>query len=912
MPSHTPPSRHRGRLAAGRPAGSFGRPLHTILLPAALLSTLLFGEPSVALSAAASAQPTASPSASPSAPSTAPSTAAAAAAAAAPAGTEAADFKARLAQWQTVLNRAANRIASGDLANTEYEAIRADLAKVQQEARDADAASVAARDAAKRMLDALGPPPAQGAPPEEAGVAAERKRLAQSIAEVEGRGKQADLIVTRADILLRTAADQRMSLLTEQIVKRGPVPLLPTVWAALPDQIAYVEERTLRAFAIVLDEGEWRERLYGLGALAAFLVLIAWPVRRVLLRRYGFRDTVERPSYRQRVAAMAVEAASHCLLPVVPTIAISLSMVGLLRDVSDTGPLTAIVVGMSGGLVSYFLVTGVARATLAPAHPAWQLAALAPDSARRLVRRIAIASVGLALAGAGLALSEGMFMPLELRSVIGLCTMAVIAVSLLSLLPDRLWIAPELDPPSPEPGAPPARRHSVRLRARLVVGAVAVGSLAASAAGYLAMAMYAAKLVLTTIIIGGVLLVARGVLRELLCVLLERRGGVVAEVRDTVISTDRGRRFTAQAGRTLIDLALLGIATFFLLPLTGMTLSEMRGLADSFLSGVTVGGVRIAPRDILSALLVLGTIVAVTRFAQRQIDEQFRRRVAVDDGLRNSVRTGIGYLGTTLAILMSVGTLGIDLSSLAMIASALSVGIGFGLQNVVSNFISGLIMLVERPVKVGDWVVVEGQEGTVKRISVRATEIQTFQRASVIIPNSEFISKPVVNWTLKDKTTRIEIKVSVTYESDVRQVYDLLLKIARGHELVLRNPEPVAMFRDFGASGLEFELRCFVSNTDYIIPVRNELRMRIFEQFRARGIEMPFDQRVVHMPKLEALLREMLAERQTERAPAAPSSPEPTDDIREAVAAAPNVVPLSEVAIKDSPVVTDREPQAAS
>ena len=801
---------------------------------------------------------------------------------AAPPVSEAADFKTRLTQWQDTLNKAANRLAAGDLDNAEYEALRAQLLAVQQAAREAGGASTASRETAQRMLDALGPAPAQGAAPEAAAIAAERKRLSQTIAEVEGRGKQADLIVARADILLRTAADQRMTQLTEQIVKRGPVPLSPVSWAALPEQLAYVQERVGRAFAIVLAEDEWRDRLYGLGALAAVLVLAAWPLRRAL-RRYGHRDGVERPSYRQRVAAMAVEALARCVMPVVPTLAITASLVGLLRDVSDAGPLTALLLGLSGGLTAFFLVTGVARAILSPDHPAWQLADLSPDSARRLVRRISLAAVGLAVAGTGIGLLEGMFMPPELRSVIGLGTMALVALSLLSLLPDRLWIAAPVaeevdDCGCPEPAeTEPAPPSAVWPRLRLAISGIAVTALAAAAAGYLAGAIYASKLMLTTIIVGGVLLVARGVLRELLCVLLERGNGQVAEVRNLVVATDKGRRLLGHVGRVSIDVSLLAVASFFLMPLTGMTLSEMKGLADSFLSGVTVGGVRIAPGDILSALLVLASIVAVTRFVQRQLDERILGRVGIDEGVRNSIRTGVGYLGTTLAVLVSVGTLGLDLSSLAMIASALSVGIGFGLQNVVSNFISGLIMLVERPIKVGDWVVVNGMEGTVRRISVRATEIQTFQRASVIIPNSEFISKAVVNWTLKDKTTRIEIKLRVTYDSDVRLVHDLLLKIAQGHEQVLRVPEPVVMFRDFGPSGPEFELRSFVATTEHILPVRNELRMRIMEEFRAHGIQMPFDQRVVHMPKVEELLEALVEARAVKAIPAHEKEPSLVD-----------------------------------
>ncbi|WP_247886939.1 DUF3772 domain-containing protein [Azospirillum sp. SYSU D00513] len=784
---------------------------------------------------------------------------------------EAQDFKAQLAKWQGILNRSASRIADGELGNEEYEALRGELAAVQAEARNVVGAAAVARETSQRMLDSVGPAPAEGQPAEAAPVAAERKRLQQALSEVEGRTKQAELVATRVDILLRTAADQRMSQLTEQIVKRGPMPLSPDSWAELPEQVALVHDRMDRAFSVVLAGDAWQGRLYGLGALAAFLFLVAWPVRRVLLRRYGHRSTEERPSYRQRVGAMAVEAFARCLMPVVPNVVFTVSLLGLLKGATDVGPLSALVLSVSGGLTSFFLVTGVARATLAPEYPAWQLAELDPGSARRLVRRIGVAALGLALAGAGIGLSEAMFTPPELRSVTGFGTMLLIAASLLVLLPGSLWVVAQetkaddcgcptdaTDAAELAPAAPAAPRRAWP-RLRFLVGAVAVAAVVASAAGYLALAVYASKLMLTAIIIGGVLLVARGILRELLCLLLERREGRIAEVGDIIAGGDKGRRLLGHAGRLSIDGLLLVAAAFVLLPLTGMTLSEMRGMADSFLGGITVGGVRIAPGDILSAFAMLGVLITITRFVQRQLDERVLAQLSIDDGVRNSIRTGIGYLGTTAAVLVSVGTLGLDLSSLAMIASALSVGIGFGLQNVVSNFISGLIMLVERPIKVGDWVVVNGMEGTVRRISVRATEIQTFQRASVIIPNSEFISKAVVNWTLKDKTTRIEIKVGVSYDCNVRQVYNLLLEIARGHHLVLSHPEPVVMFREFGPSALEFELRIFVSNTDFILPVRNELRMRIVEEFRKRDIQIPFNQQVVHMPKVEALLEQVAA-----------------------------------------------------
>jgi small-conductance mechanosensitive channel len=218
-------------------------------------------------------------------------------------------------------------------------------------------------------------------------------------------------------------------------------------------------------------------------------------------------------------------------------------------------------------------------------------------------------------------------------------------------------------------------------------------------------------------------------------------------------------------------------------------------------------------------------------------------RSKADAGVRNSVKTGIGYLGIAIAAIFGVSSAGLDLSNLALVASALSVGIGFGLQNIVSNFVSGLILLVERPFKVGDWVVTGATEGTVKRISVRATEIETFRRQSIIVPNSEFINSPVGNWTHRNRIARSEIPVGVSYEADPRKVMDILLELVRAQPLILKNPEPHVEFLRFGDFSLDFEVRFFLADLSDGLPVRNQLRIDILRRFREEGIDIASPQR---------------------------------------------------------------------
>jgi len=200
--------------------------------------------------------------------------------------------------------------------------------------------------------------------------------------------------------------------------------------------------------------------------------------------------------------------------------------------------------------------------------------------------------------------------------------------------------------------------------------------------------------------------------------------------------------------------------------------------------------------------------------------------------------------------MVAIGTLGFPLSNLAIVAGALSLGIGFGLQSIVNNFVSGLILLFERPIKVGDWIVTSAGEGIVKRISVRSTEIETFDWASVIVPNSELITSPVTNWTHKNRYTRLTILIGVSYDSDPEMVSDILLKAAKANRRTLSYPSPVVYFSGFGDSSLDFEVRIFINNVDDRIPVKNELRFEIFKQFKEAGVEIPYPQRDLHLRSL--------------------------------------------------------------
>ena len=281
---------------------------------------------------------------------------------------------------------------------------------------------------------------------------------------------------------------------------------------------------------------------------------------------------------------------------------------------------------------------------------------------------------------------------------------------------------------------------------------------------------------------------------------------------------------------------LLGLAL-------GVEFSQYVELWVRFNEGLTLGDVNLTPTSILNFGVIFGLGYFATTVIQRIVKSTVLPKTKMDKGSQNALVSGVGYIGYTLAAVVALSSIGFNLSSIAIVAGALSVGIGFGLQTIVSNFVSGIILLVERPIKEGDWIEASGFSGTVKKISVRSTQIETFDRAMVVVPNSELIAGSVLNWTHSNETGRVRVSVGVSYDTDPKRVERLLLKVGKSHEMALKSPEPFVRFQQFGDSSLDFDLIIYVKDKNYMFQVRSELHYSIFELFKKEGIEIPFPQR---------------------------------------------------------------------
>jgi small-conductance mechanosensitive channel len=290
--------------------------------------------------------------------------------------------------------------------------------------------------------------------------------------------------------------------------------------------------------------------------------------------------------------------------------------------------------------------------------------------------------------------------------------------------------------------------------------------------------------------------------------------------------------------------------------LTGSPVATWNSLLDT---GFDVGPVNITIGRILLGVLVVYIAVLVSWLVRNIVQSEIGGRWDFDRGVGDSISKLLHYLLITAGFFAALAVLGVQLRNFAIVAGALGIGIGFGLQNVVNNFVSGLILLFERPVRVGDTVVVGGEWGTVTKIGLRSTIMMTFDQSEMIVPNADLVSEKVVNWTLTNPSARVIMEVGVAYGTDIATVMRIMRESGSAHESVLADPAPEALFAGFGDSSLDFELRVWVREIRRRLEVRSVVLTEIERRFREEGIEIPFPQRDLHVRSVDDAAARALA-----------------------------------------------------
>ncbi len=732
--------------------------------------------------------------------------------------------------------------------------------------------------AVKSQIEKLGPQPAKDAPPEAAAIAAERARLTALAAALDGAIKSTELTWVRARQLIEKITVLRHSLFTKNLVERLPSPLLPGLWRDLMSDAPAVGHRI---GYLAEDWLQWADaKRMPLMLLALVAVLLFFGLRYSIGRitdRHLLRTEAPLPSFFERARSVAWVAPLRAL----PAIAAGVLLYGGLDALDLLFPPWGRAAGaVLKAIIVFSALTALIYAVLAPRSPQWRMVALADAPTRRIGVLLCAITAVYAIDGALTEFSRVFFVPLAVSVVQSFAASTGFAALLIGLLLTPFTPQPADAPPAADATpaetaatAPSVSRHTPRWL-KVPLWLIALGILAFAVLGYVALARFIAQqLVLTGIVIavGCLLYLAiRAVTRE-----PQQRRYPVGEMLEARFGLDAPRRNQlTRLTEIALTFALIIAALPFLMLQWGFSGADIRDGFKSLFFGIEVGQFRISLARILLGIVVFIALLLATRLFQRWLREKALQQSRLDPGIANSIDMVAGYVGIGLAALLAVSYAGLDITNLAIVAGALSVGIGFGLQSIVNNFVSGLILLIERPIKVGDWIVLGDQQGNVRRISVRATEIETFDRASLIIPNSELITGRVLNWTHRNSMGRVILKVGVGYNSDPEQVMALLKACADAHPSVLAAPGPVVAFDGFGDSALQFSLRVYLADISQALGVQSDLRIAMLKALREAGIEIPFNQVDVNLRDLDAVKR-YLGQYLQERGAKAPDTAQP-------------------------------------
>ena len=728
---------------------------------------------------------------------------------------------------------------------------------LHQLAKDVDkltAALTPQRAQLQAQLDVLGPPPAAGAtPPEMPAVARQRAELNARKVQLDNALKQAAEGKENIENLNAQLAKLQRSRMKDQLALRSESILNPQFWAPL-FKPSDDDSARLEAFVdevVPLMKAAWEPEQRGATALLLVLALAVWTLGRRLAERAAAWFCLTRlPETRLRRSALALATA---LTTVVTTaLAVQLVYYAFTRGYEPPTDLQDLLGALARLMLTSALIAGLGRALLCTHHPSWRLPAMA-DPVARALKPFPRALAGLLLLAGTLELLNHIAdtsVPFTLlgRGLVSLVVVFTIGAALLRANRVRSGLAAA--------GERAEARATLAGMIHAGVTLAVIVALIALLAGYVSFARFVTyELVWFDIVLCTLYLLTQ-LTRDIFESLLSTQHASGRVIRQ-LFGVDDNRLEQASTLLSGLGTSVLTIVAIIAL-LTGGFGTTPAELLDSLLTvlgGDKLRSYNIMPERIINAVIALSVGIWLLRSVRRWLDAELLPRMCMEPGLRASLVTLFSNVGYVLIVLLTLAQLGVKWENLAWIVSALSVGIGFGLQEIVKNFVSGLILLTERPVKVGDMVSISGVEGDIRRINVRATEIQLGDRSTMIVPNSQLISQNVRNVTMSQSTQGVaSLQLTFPLNTDPEQVRDLLLDTYLDNETILDHPVPSVTFSQLAPNGITLSVTGFVANPRIAASTKSDLLFEILKRLRAAGISltMPQTLRVENLPGMSA------------------------------------------------------------
>jgi small-conductance mechanosensitive channel len=681
-------------------------------------------------------------------------------------------------------------------------------------------------------LGELGNPPAAGAT-EDPDITRQRARLTKERNALDADVRLARLLSVDVRQRGTDLVSQRRALFEAQLTERAASPLTGEFWSDLREAWPDDLER-LKTIAAALNDGlltalEPISRTQVIAAFVAALLLAVfgnWAAEH-LLTRLAARVL---PAGRLRRSLLVIGiVGSHVLLVAVA----AHGFVAVLKEYATWEPQARKALQSAAqALVFMAFVIGLGRGLLATRRPSWRLPPIPDAMATRLAALPWLVALVAALA----------WTPAEVNALIDASFAAVVATHVLTalvltaLVGSVLYLLKPLRADAPDAGLP-ERPVWVGLLVALI-GALMIAIWVLMAVGYVALASFLASQITWSGIVAAAFYVLFKFADDVFMALVSSRSTFGQRLQK---SFNLAPQTLDQTATVLSGLSRVGLFFYMLIALAaplGTGPGEVFQRSGKFGTGVKVGEFQLVPGAILSAIAVAVVGFVVLRVFKRWLERSYLPNTQFEPGMQSSITTLLGYVGGILVVAFALSALGIGIERIAWVASALSVGIGFGLQAIVQNFISGLILLAEQPVKVGDWVVLGTAEGDVRRINVRATEIQMGDRSTVIVPNSEFITKVVRNVTLADPLGLVQLKLPVPLGTDAQHVRELLLQAFDADEDVLATPAPAVLLDGVDNGTLMFNATGYVNSPRIVARVRSALLFDMLSRLKEADITL--------------------------------------------------------------------------
>lgn len=750
-------------------------------------------------------------------------------------------------QINKTLDTISNRLNKGNTDKEQINEISQTLNQIQSTLSQIRLSYNTKQEAIQKKINTLGPLPDKDQK-EPTPIATQRQNFNQEADQTKATIIQIDLLLAKIDELNNLILKKRnQQLLNNILVKQSSIFHPQEFSQSLSVFSQFVVElltSPLQWYQQLnhLQKTEVNKNLFSILAGIISALIIAYGISRYISHWFGYKKTIEHPHYSQKVRAGIWVFIAQGVIPSTTIGAfilwlkncaiINLSSFGILLNSAAIY------------LLYYYLIKAAVKTIFTPHNGKWRIIEVDNDRANAICSSLIFAAAAICFISFLLELSDLIKNDISITYSLKIISNAVKAFCIIWISYKALYDTKTLTDADLTEEASISDLSTSSKISLLITFTITLAFLL-SFLGYIRLSEYIINRFIFSGISIGIIYITDKLIRTAIHRLLLLRFWIrtFRIHRRALVKTE------FWLGLTLTPIMWL-LAFLILLAVWGVPVDLLLARSKSFLVGFNIGGVRISISSILLGIFCFFVALSFSKMLKNSFINGKLSNIEMEDGIRNSIVSSINFLGFIFSALLAIAVMGGSLSSIAIIAGALSFGVGLGLQNMVGNLAAGLTILWERPIKIGDWIVINDLEGIVKKINIRSTELETWDKSVVIIPNASILSQSLINYTYTGKTGRVVIKVNVGYDSDIALIRQTLLEIALSNSEVLKNPAPYVLFNNLGDSSLEFQLNCYTANVFNRSLISNDLREKIINRFRDLAINIPTQKQIFYMEDL--------------------------------------------------------------